>query len=101
MALAKPRAGFGGTELYTTMAAKAAALLYVFSKSQACYDGNKRLALLVVVAFIRANGLTLNVQRHELADMILAVAETDQQDHDVVIEQTAVWLAARLPEEEP
>lgn len=100
LALGKPRSAFAGVELYPTLAAKSAALLYGFAKSQACRDGNKRVALLLVVAFVRANGATLDLRPLDLADMILSVAASDPDDHDIVIVSTEEWLAERLREEE-
>jgi hypothetical protein len=71
-ALSAPSAGWGWIfEKYKTIDAKAAALMYALAKSQACIDGNKRVALLFVDAFVLMNGYRLNTQPGELADMIL------------------------------
>jgi death-on-curing protein len=96
MALAKPATAYGGFERYPSLEAKAAALLYVLTKSQACIEGNKRVALLLVVAFLRLNDVGLRVQRQELADMILQVEGTDPSDHDAVIDNLTRWFAERI-----
>jgi len=96
LALAKPRASYAGADLYPTLADKAAALTWGLAKSQACSDGNKRIALLLVVAFLYVNGCRLDVQPGDVAEMILRVAEADQQSHDQVIAETRDWIAQRM-----
>lgn len=98
LALGKPQAGFAGVDVYPDLAAKTAALLYGLSKSQACSDGNKRIALLLAVAFIRLNGANLNAQPDELSNEILRIAESDMADHDDVIASARTWVAERLTE---
>jgi prophage maintenance system killer protein len=100
LALGKPHAGFGGTELYDDFPAKIAALLYGLSKSQACSDGNKRVALLLTVAFVRMNDAYLAVEKGELAGEILRIAGTEAHNHDAVIAEVRDWVAARLVEVE-
>jgi death-on-curing family protein len=100
LALAKPWQRFRAFERYPTLEAKASALLYGLAKSQACIDGNKRIALIVVVAFLRRNGARLRLQPKELAEMILEVANTAREDHDRVIADVHRWIADRLEREE-
>lgn len=69
-----------------TVAATQIALLYALAKSQACPDGNKRVALILVVEFLALNGSTLDVDPDELADMILGSAETDPATRDEVVD---------------
>lgn len=96
LALAKPRAAFGGVEQYPTLADKAAALLYGLAKSQACADGNKRVALILVVEFLRINDARLQTKSGELADMILGAGASDQARHDDVVLGLAEWIHGRL-----
>lgn len=97
VALAAPRSGFGIYEHYPSLPAKAAALLYAFAKSQACIDGNKRIALIVVIAFLEANGRTLRSDDpEEPADRILWAAESAPDDRDRVIENLTAWLAEAI-----
>lgn len=98
LALAKPQAGFEGHDLYPDLAAKTAALMYGLSKSQACAEGNKRVALLLTLAFVRNNGADLTLRPDEMADEILRVADTDPADHDAVVASLTQWVAARLVE---
>jgi prophage maintenance system killer protein len=73
-------------------------LLYGLAKSQACGDGNKRIALLLTLAFVRMNGANLRLAPGEMADEILRVATTDPADHDEVVAATTRWVAERLTE---
>lgn len=100
LALGKPQAGFGGMQKYEGLSAKAVALTYGLAKSQACSDGNKRVALLLVVAFLRENGASLDAQRLEFAEMILSVATSDPARHDETIETARAWFAERIRDEE-
>jgi prophage maintenance system killer protein len=81
---------------YGDLPAKAAALMYRLSKSQACTDGNKRIALILVDAFVRLNGCRLYVRPGELADKILEVADSSASDHDEVVRGLTSWLRTRL-----
>jgi death-on-curing protein len=93
MALASPRASWEGREVYPNLAAKAAVLLYSLAKSQACPEGNKRVALILLNEFLAINGADLNAEQIELRDMILRVAESDRQARDQVIEELEEWLS--------
>jgi death on curing protein len=85
-ALAVPQFSWEGEDKYPDLAAKAAALLYALAKSQACPDGNKRVALILVVEFLALNGSTLDIDPDELADMILETAEVDPATRDEVVD---------------
>lgn len=91
-ALASPRASFGGVEFYRDLPSKAAVLLYSLAKSQACIDGNKRLALILVYAFLDLNGATLGAASNDVANRILEVAESDPSDRETRISELAAWL---------
>ncbi len=57
----RPRASFFGHEAYPAQAAKAAALMHSSACNHALVDGNKRLALLATVVFLRINGYRLDL----------------------------------------
>jgi prophage maintenance system killer protein len=65
-AILSPRAEFSGQEIYESLASKAAVLLYSLSKSQACPDGNKRIALILTYAFLDLNGATLTATAEDV-----------------------------------
>lgn len=86
-ALSAPQTAMQGVEKYPDLQSKAAALLYALAKSQACPDGNKRVALILVMEFLAMNGATLEGDPDALADMILEVAASDAVSRDEVLEQ--------------
>jgi len=70
----RPQASFFGQEAYPTLAAKAAALMHSLAGNRALADGNKRLALLAAVVFLRINGCVLDLSDDEAFDLTIAVA---------------------------
>jgi death on curing protein len=70
----RPRSGFMGHEAYPTLAGKAAALMHSVAGNHALVDGNKRLALLAMVVFLRINGYRLDLTDDEAFDLVLSVA---------------------------
>jgi death on curing protein len=70
----RPRSGFMGHEAYPTLAGKAAALMHSVAGNHALVDGNKRLALLATVVFLRINGYRLDLTDDEAFDLVLIVA---------------------------
>ena len=90
--MATPRAGFGDTELYSTLSAKSAVLLYSLAKSQACADGNKRVALILLRAFLYINGARLDAEDDEISEMILGTAASPREDREDAIIALNAWL---------
>ena len=70
----RPQAGLLGQEAYPTLAGKAAALMHSLAGNHALVDGNKRLALLATVVFLRINGYRLELTDDEAFDLTLSVA---------------------------
>jgi death on curing protein len=70
----RPRSGLLGQEAYPALAGKASALLHSLACNHALVDGNKRLALLGTVIFLRINGYYLDLTDDEAFDLILSVA---------------------------
>jgi death-on-curing protein len=70
----RPQAGFFGREAYPTLAGKAAALMHSLACNHALVDGNKRLALLATVVFLRVTGHRLDLTDDEAFDLTMSVA---------------------------
>jgi death-on-curing protein len=85
--VAKPRASFGGKDLYKGVLTKAAILLEAVVNYHVFVDGNKRTGLIVVARFLALNGYTLTATNKELERFALAVA-TKTIDMEEIIE----WL---------
>ncbi len=70
----RPQASFFGQEAYPALAGKAAALMHSLAGNHALVDGNKRLALLATVVFLRINGLVLDLTDEEAFRLVMSVA---------------------------
>ncbi|MBI2855627.1 MAG: type II toxin-antitoxin system death-on-curing family toxin [Chloroflexi bacterium] len=78
-ALAEPQQTFGGRFLHRTIFDKAAALFRSLIKNHPLIDGNKRLALSAVTAFLLRNGYVFYVPYNEAVNMALQVASEGRQ----------------------
>jgi death-on-curing protein len=83
-ALARPRATAFGADAYPELPVKAAALLHSLARNHALVDGNKRLALAAVVAFLGINGERLTLTNDEAYDLVVAVASGELDDPDAI-----------------
>lgn len=79
----RPRSGFMGQDAYPMLPAEAAALMHSLACNHALVDGNKRMALLDTVVFLRINGYRLALSDDEAFDLTLAVA-AGQFDSDEI-----------------
>lgn len=70
----RPAAGLFGQEAYPMLAGKAAALMHSLACNHALVDGNKRLALLATVVFLRIDGYRLDLTDEEAFDLTVSVA---------------------------
>lgn len=89
-AAARPQTSLFGEDAYPTVHAKAAALLHSIVNNHALVDGNKRLGLAGVIAFLGLNGWVLTLTNDEAYDLVISVA--DGSVHDVP--EIAAVLAA-------
>lgn len=72
-AVERPKATYGGEELYPTVFSKAAALLQSICLNHAFTDGNKRTAWAATRRFLWTNGYHLVAKPIEGADFMVAV----------------------------
>lgn len=73
-AVAQPRATFDGTDLHTSVTAKAAALAYSLALNHPFVDGNKRVAHAAMEVFLNLNGLDLHADVDEQEAVLLELA---------------------------
>lgn len=73
-ALARPQASAFGSDAYSGLDAKAAALLHSLARNHALVDGNKRLALAATIAFYGVNGRRLTLTNDEAYKLIMDVS---------------------------
>lgn len=74
-AVAAPLQSFGGEDLYPTTIDKIARLGYGLAANHAFIDGNKRIGALMTQLLLQWNGYRLVLNRGELADMFIAIAD--------------------------
>ncbi len=74
-ALARPAASAFGSDAYDSLELKAAALLSSLARNHALFDGNKRTAWVITVAFLNINGWDLAMSQNEKFELVLAVAQ--------------------------
>ena len=65
-AVSRPRATFGGRELYPDIFQKVAALIESLTKNHPFIDGNKRTAIASAGIFLEKNGYLLETTQEEL-----------------------------------
>jgi len=73
-ALAQPQMSFGGTELYPTLADKAAALCFSLVMNRPFVDGNKRIGHAAMEVFLMMNGFELIADVDDSESVILRLA---------------------------
>ena len=90
-AVARPAMTFGGEDLYSDLAAKAAALMHSLVLNHPFVDGNKRVGVMAAEFLIEWNGSMLDASDEELEHLTLSVAEGK-----VAVEALAIWFRQRL-----
>ena len=65
---------FSGKELYPTKQEKGARLGYTLISNHAFVDGNKRIGMYVMLAFLQVNGIHIHPTNEEVARVGIAVA---------------------------
>jgi len=73
-AVRQPQMQFGGEELYSSLAEKAAALGYALIQNHPFVDGNKRVGHASMEVFLRLNGWQINASVDRQERLILDVA---------------------------
>lgn len=73
-ALAAPDQSMFGEDLYIDLAAKAGALFYRLMRAHGFADGNKRVALVGLLAYLQRNGARLRVEEDALYTFTMAAA---------------------------
>lgn len=96
-ALHAPMATFEGFEAYPDLPSKTAVLVYGLAKSQACIDGNKRIALILMLEFLSLNGAELSLEgRDSIGGRILAAAASDPGHRDAAVLDLTTWFEEHI-----
>ena len=84
-AVAMPQSSFGGNDLHTGLAGKAAAYHFHLCANHSFIDGNKRVAVAASEVFLLINGHELSASDDEIEELTLGVA-TGKLSKDQVVE---------------
>jgi len=91
---------FGGKELYASIEAKAAHLLYFVIKDHPFSDGNKRIGSFLFIVFLSKNNYLLDKKGERkfndnaLVALALLIAESDPKQKEVLIKLIINFLAS-------
>ena len=83
-AIATPLQTFGSVDFYPTVIEKIARLGYGLASNHAFVDGNKRIGALMIQLLLKWNGYRLVLQKNELADMFIAIADGQAGEEDLL-----------------
>jgi len=73
-ALARPASSAFGQDAYPAIELKAAALMHSIARNHALFDGNKRFAWFMTLAFLALNDLRVVMPEDTAFDLVLGVA---------------------------
>ena len=79
-----PQASFGGEYLYKDIYEMASVYLYHISQNHGFEDGNKRTAVIAMIAFLNLNQLDFVASEDQLFEIALSVAQGKTQREAVV-----------------
>ena len=85
--LEKPKARFGGKELYKGVFVKAAVYCEAFARYHVFVDGNKRTAIAATARFLHLNGFELVASNRDVEDFALRLVEKKLE-----IKTISAWL---------
>lgn len=77
-------AGFGDSEQYPTVEAKAARLAFALVSNHAFVDGNKRIGMLAMLMLLGLNNVTLRYTQNELINLGLDAASGRAKYEDIL-----------------
>lgn len=86
-AMERPKASFGGKDLYPTIFLKGAALMHSFVNNHAFADANKRTAFACTTRFLYLNGYEFVANKREIIKLTMDV-EAKKLD----LNKIAAWL---------
>lgn len=86
-AVERPKATFGGQDLYPSVWTKAAALLHSLVKNHPFDDGNKRTAYYSTMRFLYLNGFVLKGKKVDVVTFMVSVDVKNRTQHSI-----ASWL---------
>jgi len=87
---------FSGKSLYPSLVAKASILFYLMIKNHPFQNGNKRIAITILLTFLLGNGKWLKADNQELYNFTVWVAESPAEFKDQVVSAIQKFIRSRL-----
>jgi death on curing protein len=97
-ALGSPKQTFGNKLLYPTLEKQAAILFYSLIKNHPFRNGNKRTAVMALMAFFAINNKWLDLKPLELVDVALDVSESKPENRDSILIKLEYLIKKNLEE---
>lgn len=94
-AAARPQTTVLGADAYPSLEEKAAALTHSLVRNHALVDGNKRLGLAGLIAFLGVNGRRLTLSNDEAYELIMAVAAGQLDEVAAIAERIRAAIEPR------
>jgi death-on-curing protein len=94
-AAARPQTSVFGDNAYPRLEDKAAALCQSIARNHALVDGNKRLALAGLIAFLGVNGRRLTLTNDEAYDLIIVIATSELHEIPDIAERIRAATKSR------
>ncbi|MCL4354504.1 type II toxin-antitoxin system death-on-curing family toxin [Patescibacteria group bacterium] len=95
-ALGSPSQTFGGKYLYPTLIKQAAILFYSLIKNHPFKNGNKRIALISLFAFLRINEKWINAEPFKLYLLACTVSKSNPKEKDKYLNQIEKFIKENM-----
>lgn len=83
-AVAAPFHSYGGIDFYPTIQSKAARLTYGIIKNHPFTDGNKRVGILTMLAFLESYDIMLDCSDNDLIKLGFSIADGSCGENDIL-----------------
>lgn len=87
-----PKTSIFGNEMYKSVEEKAAILFYSINKKHIFHNGNKRMSIVCMIAFLRKNQKEVKFTNDDLRDKAIWLAKSQVDDFDMVKDDLKEWI---------
>lgn len=94
--LNQPFQSINGSELYPFIYKKASILFYLCIKNHPFLDGNKRIAVFILLLFLHKNKLNLMATDEDIYNIAVNVAKSETKKNEETIKNIEDFLLKRL-----
>ncbi|MDO8570672.1 MAG: type II toxin-antitoxin system death-on-curing family toxin [Candidatus Daviesbacteria bacterium] len=94
--LGAPKQTFSNKLLYPTLEKQTSILFYSLIKNHPFRNGNKRIAVMAILAFLSLNGKWIDIAPIDLYKLACKVSESDSKDKDKIFKLITKTIKANL-----